>query len=239
MPFDFINLKTYSIDYDTLFESLKTVPFLENQDWKEQYLSYWKKVLIDLDANAIETFNTPEKISDYNRRIHEAKETEIFQQEFTFSTSKVKVYFHYRISIIFQILAATYSTGSAPEIELADFTNQNTPIKWSKVPVNKNRKFNNEPVFLVPFLNGQYKELLIDGNHRVSQAIELGKKKIKAFPFHESSVIDFELFCHRFDLFLYVFQNEINHFANHKAYNKMTDEELLEKSYLLGNGFQF
>lgn len=239
MPFDFTEFKTYTIDYNLLFDGLKTAPFLDNQELKEMYLLQWKNTLERYDKGIVDVLDTPRKILDYQNTIAKENETQIFQQEFTFEPSKVKVFFHYRISVISKILLETNQSNQSVKTDLKEFTDSDSQIKWTVRNIDKSKKFNTTPIFLSPFLNGQYNYVVIDGNHRLSHAKLLNKKSINCFPFDERTMIDYELFCSGFDKLLYIFNNELNHFANNKMYKNATDDELLKKSYLSGNGFQF
>lgn len=239
MPFDFIKLQPYRINYKQLFDGLKNAPLLDNQKLKEEYLNYWLTVLKEHDKTAVKAFDTPEKIKNYQKQLLAFNEKEIFQQVFTFEPTNVNVYFHFRISIISHILSNNNQEVSPVQMELNEFSNKESHIKWSRVPIDEKQEFNSEPIFLVPFLNGKFNYLLIDGNHRVSHALDLGKEHIQGLPFSERSIIDFQLLCNSFDSLLYIFYNEMNHFANNKNRYHSTDQELLNKSYLAGNGFQF
>ncbi|NSP27599.1 hypothetical protein HRE78_13180, partial [Enterococcus faecalis] len=228
-----------TIDYNLLFKGLKNAPLLDNQELKEMYLLQWKNTLKRYDTELIKLLDTPKKILAYQNRITKENETQIFQQEFTFEPSKVTVFFHYRISVISKILLESKQLNNSIKIDLKEFTDINSQIKWTARKINKLKKFNISPIFLAPFLNGQYNYIVIDGNHRLSHANHLNKKSINCFPFDERTMIDYELFCSGFDKLLYIFNNELNHFANNKMYKNATDDELLKKSYLSGNGFQF
>ncbi|MBO0428339.1 hypothetical protein JZO82_04105 [Vagococcus fluvialis] len=239
MPFDFTNLKPYVIDYDLLFDSLEKLPLLDDQKLQQEYLLNWKNNLQRFDKVIVEQLNTPQKIANYQSAINKEEEFEIFQQEYTFFPSQVKIFFHYRVSVIFKSLEHFNQMNNSQKINLIDFTNKESKIKWTNRQINLLKKYNNTPIFLIPFFDKQYNYLVIDGNHRISHAVALNKKNINGFSFSEKSVIDNQWFCSGFDKILYIFYNEMNHFANNKKYNNTPDYELLMKSYLSNKGFQF
>lgn len=239
MPFDFDEYKMYTIDYDLLFDNIFKLPFLNNLQWKEIYLLQWKGILQECDLASIEHFNTPEKIQKYQQAVAAENEGLIFKKSFTFQPSQIEVFFNFRISIIFKILNDSNQNVNSTKISLNKFNSSHPEIHWDPRTIDKSAKFNNYPIFIVPFFDKDSNGLVIDGNHRVTHAIQLRKKYIDCFFFSEKNVVDLNLFCSAFDKMLYIFFNEINHFFINKTYKNSTDLELLNKSYLSGNGIQF
>ena len=73
--------------------------------------------------------------------------------------------------------------------------------------------------------------LVVDGNHRITDAIKKGKKTIKSYLLDTNYIVQGNLFCSDFDKMLYVFQNEVVAIATWIQRDGMSDEEALKNSY--------
>lgn len=239
MPIDFTTYNKYEIDYNKLFTSLLNLNVLTTSDLNFKYFNLWKNTLINHDKEIVSRFDSIEKIQDYKKQVTIHNESEFFSHDFTFEPSRVKVFIHYRVSALNKLLTDTKSFTHYIDIDISEFTKHDSDIAYSKVKVDSNRKFNDTPIIIVPFLNGHSNNLVIDGNHRVAHAIATNKKSIKAIPVSEKTLIEHRLFSSSFDLFLYIFFNELNHFSNNKGYYNLSDIELLNRSYIINGDFRF
>lgn len=239
MPFDFLKLQPYSINYEILFNELKSAPILSSQNLKEQYLDIWKEALIESDKIVEEAFNTPVKVRKLQNRVLNKNETEIFQDTFYFGASHVKVYFHYRVSAIVNCLMNINYNLQIEKLPLEEFSKPNSSIQWSEVPIDQSLGFNDSPIILAPFYNHPYRYVVIDGNHRLSHAKKLKKHSIDCIFLAEQTLIENNFFTTIFDKLIYIFYNELNHLANEKLIKQTPDDILLKKSFLNDNNFHF
>lgn len=234
MPFDFIGYKPYSINYNSFFNELNLNRIFNDKNVQGQYLSRWMDVLKNHDSNLVKQLSTKEAIIEYRIKIQ--NEPEIFQLPITFSNNNILL--HFRTSIA-NILSADYRTKSQL-VPLEEFTRADGIIHWT--PVNSNvddySKANN-PILIVPYLNGKINYLVVDGNHRLTYKTQHNINQIYALIISEKSIIENSLFSSSFDKFYYIFNNEINHIGNETASGKYSDMQLMQKSFLMGNGYSF
>ena len=87
---------------------------------------------------------------------------------------------------------------------------------------------------MVPFTIGKtYKQLVVDGNHRITTAIKEKKEIIKAYILEPQMLVDYSLFCSSFDLLYYVFQNEVVYIGSLFHVNTGISElDIINKSFL-------
>jgi len=236
MPFNFPELTTYSIDYSKLFQHFSNLPILNNSQLQKAFIENWLKELKIHDKALVDALNSPEKIKNYAEKSLAYNELEVFQQSLTMGD--VEIFIHFRVSALLQIINM-HGPVESTKITLTEFTNEKTQYVWNPVETDPTYPTNNEPVLIVPLLNGQYNFLVIDGNHRVSSAVKAEFKYIETLTLAESSVIDLEIFSSSFDKLFYTFFNEMGHLANKRNYENLTDNELLRFSYLNNGEYKF
>ena len=81
--------------------------------------------------------------------------------------------------------------------------------------------------------------LVIDGNHRITYALENNISNIKTMTISEQSVIEQQLFSSTFEKLFYIFRNELCRFENETMEGNNNDRSLIEKSYLCNKRVQF
>ncbi|MDH7605248.1 MAG: hypothetical protein QHH13_10130 [Melioribacter sp.] len=234
MPFDFINFRHYSINYLDLFNEINSQKILSDENLQSQYLKMWMKELNDCDDILKNQLKTPESISKL--RLLLQLEPEIFQLPIDFQYNKILL--HFRVTIANEIISD--AKHKSQFIPLSEFVQKNSLFKWTPVNTNVDSYSNsNEPIVIVPFLNGQYSYLVIDGNHRLTYKTKNNIDSIYALIISEQSVIEHSLFSSGFDKLFYIMYNELNHMANATHYKKANAFQLVQKSYLKDGKFKF
>lgn len=234
MPFDFMEYKTYSINYKNLFNEVNVNKIFKDKNIQVQYLNRWMDVLKEHDNILVNQLNTPEAILDYTIKVQD--EPEIFQLPIMWS--KNTIFLHFRISIANMITADYLSKSILTPLD--DFTKEDSDIYWSAVDSNVEGYSNaNKPILVVPYFNGKYQYLVIDGNHRLTYRMRHNVRDVSVLIISEQSVIDQQLFSSSFDSMYYIFINEINHMGNETAKGECSDMELVQKSFLMGRGYRF
>jgi hypothetical protein len=234
MPFDFYSYKPYSINYSTLFEQINSKRIFDNQLIQSQYANEWLNLLIRHDDIVVKQFSTQKQIADYQKLIR--AEPEIFQHPMHFSNTNI--FIHFRASIANEIVIQEKPKSSS--VCISEFIKHDTIYKWTPVGTNVDSySSNNTPIIIVPFYNGQYSFLVIDGNHRLTYKTKNNKPNIDVLIFSEQSVINYSIFSSSFDKFYYIMHNEICHIIDEKLKYNTNDYSLIRKSYLNDGTFKF
>lgn len=236
MPFNFPKLTKYSIDYSKLLQHFSTLPILSNSKLQKTFIENWLKELKTHDKVLVDSLNSPEKIKNHAGKSLAYNELEVFQQSLTMGD--VEVFIHFRVSALLQIINM-HGPVEGIKIPSTEFTNEKTKFLWDPVETDPTYPINNEPILIVPFLNGQYNFLVIDRNHRVSSGVKAKFNYIETLTLAEHSVIDLEIFSSGFDKLLYIFFNEMSHLANKRHRENLSDNELLKLSYLNNGIYKF
>lgn len=234
MPFDFINHQNYSIDYSKLFNEFNSQEILNDMNIQVQYLKLWINALIEHDNILTNQLKTKEDIAKMILRLQ--SEPEIFQLPVNYKNNQILL--HFRVSITNEIISRDKREGEF--ISLDDFLRKDSSIHWTPVKTNVDSYADaKEPIVIVPFLNGQYSYLVIDGNHRLTYKTKNKINNVHALMLAEQSVIECSLFSSSFDKLYYIMHNEIMHMANETHYNNADAYNLVQKSFLRDGVFKF
>ncbi len=228
MPINMITGQKYSIDYQKMRNELMELNIFNDKTIQQKYVDTWVNELMNADSISVSSYFDPN-----NRELllkEKLEAPEIFQALVKMKTNDM--YIHFRVSRIIQMLKINnVSEADAQDIEIGEFTSHRT-ISWTETEKNVE---NDKPIIIVPFMIGKtYKELVIDGNHRITTAIREGKKYIKAFILSSQAVVENKLLSSSFDLLLYVFQNELVWMGSFYNKNNIYDEQaLITNSFLI------
>lgn len=234
MPFDFKNFKSYTINYDKLFNEVNKNNIFNDKNIQIQYLNRWIDVLKEHDKIIVNQLNTANDILKYT--ILTRDEPEIFQLPIHWSNNTILL--HFRISIANSVIENYLSQSELFPLE--EFTSEDSSIYWTPVDGNVERYSKaNKPILIIPYLNGRYGHLVIDGNHRLTYKKNNNCNNIPALIISEKSVIEHSLFSSSFDSMYYIFNNELNHFGSETASGNFNAMHLIQKSFLMGNGYLF
>ncbi|HAT4296236.1 TPA: hypothetical protein I9071_002639 [Clostridium perfringens] len=229
MPFDFINYKQYKIDYESLFNEFNSYKILNDKYLQEYYIKTWLNYLIRADNTILN--ETKNKIDILRISSLLIDEPEIFQQPLYYKDNNILI--HFRISVLNSLISEEIKQKFSIVIKRDEFTNKKSDIYWTKVNLDeKNYKFVDEPVILVPFLMGNKDSLIIDGTHRITYSIK-NNKDINILPLSQTHLVENNLFSSGFDKLFYIMNNELNYMLKETMINNIDARELIKKSYLV------
>lgn len=225
MPIDFMNRKLYEIDYDAISNELNEAQIFKEQAIQKIYCSKWIKKLAECDIKSCRDATESQKREVLSRELQEAPE--LFQ--FPIILGNTTMYVHFWVSRINKLLELYPITEDDVEkIEIDEFTNQDRTIHWTAT--SDKVKIKSEAIVLAPIKMKDYTTIVIDGNHRITDAIERNAKYVRAITIDENFLIEGHLFPTEFDELLYIFHNEVAVLSLYIEAG-VSDEEVLKKSY--------
>lgn len=227
MPVNFMNGKVYTIDYETLRTELMDIStFLKNKQLQEMYISQWIEVLKKADENTCNSFTAPGNQKLIIKENLEAPER--FQTIVKYKSNDLLI--HFRVSRMCQILKSSDSSNKMVEsIDVREFT-EREEMNWT--PTKDKVHIKSEPIIIAPFtIDRTYKFLVVDGNHRITDAIKKGKATVDSYVLDANWIVQGNLLCSQFDKMLYIFQNEIVAIATWIKRDGMSEEEAIKEIY--------
>ena len=194
------------------------------------YVDKWVAELMEADKNSVASYTDPNNQSMIMMEKMEAPET--FQTIVNMQENELLI--HFRVSRIIQMLQMSGITeADAIEISIDEFIDKKV-INWTSTDSIVDRE---DPIIIFPFTIGKtYKELVVDGNHRVTTAIQKKKKMIKAIIVDPDAAVLNHMLSSSFDELLYVFQNEVVWMGSH--YNENIEDEkmlIMQSFFMCGN----
>ncbi|AXQ77760.1 hypothetical protein DDV21_001060 [Streptococcus chenjunshii] len=233
MPIDFSTMSPYSIDYNNLMKQLELFPIFTNFNLQKQYLNQWKITLKKADSNSTKILKQPNKLKAL---LNTLSTEESFQQQTIFGDNNIAINFN--ITPLIEI--AKKNKQYASDIPLTYFEKSRKFVTWTPVPKTDSRTPKDLPILLVHFYNAQaFGFLLVDGNHRLSQATKNHQKTIKTLILRPNIMLNDNFFRSKFDKLFFIFQNELYYLYHCKKNHQMKDKELLSRSYLTNSKFNF
>ncbi|MCU7197988.1 hypothetical protein [Turicibacter sanguinis] len=227
MPFDITSKKEYYIDYGELFTILNKERILDDKEIQEQYLIYWMKWLKENDDIVVKEMS---QNIEYIEKALE-NEPEIFTQEIFFGSQKILLQF--RISYILKKVLSQVTKETILNLDIEEFTIENSSIKWTKTnDIIKDSKKDNIPIILVPYHNGNYLYLLIDGNHRLTKLLRENRTKVDTVILNAQSLVDIRGFFSGFDMYFYAMYNELSYMERETREKKRVAIDLINDSFL-------
>jgi len=237
MAFNFNELKTYFIDYSILENFYSSLPILSNTHLQTQYIKSWLTKLEQSEKMLNNAMDSPEKIRNHSNKVQKLNEIWAFQQ--LHNVSKQEIIIHFRISLLNKIIDEYKIFEQSTKISINKLTVNNSRYLWTPQKISDDYPVNPRPILIVPYFQGQYNGLVIDGNHRLTTAVANSNESIDALFFTEGSIIEQKIFSSHFDMLFYIFNNELNHIYIKRMHENLTDTELLNLSYLNGEKFKF
>ena len=234
MPVDFMSDKIYNVDYMAWKEKLLQMKVFNSQDIQKIYLDKWMEKLKSLDDSVCRDYYNP-KIKMFMLK-EKTEAPENFQIPIEYKSNSV--FIHFRVSRLIQsIEQSNISSDSAIDVRIEEFTNVNRRINWTATADKV--KIKTQPIIIVPLTVGEfYQWLVVDGNHRITYAIENKKKSVKAFLLDSNSLVEANMFNSGFDKFLYIFQNEMIALASYIHRDGYSDEEAFKLGFLCSGKVQ-
>ena len=234
MPVDFMLDKIYNVDYMTWEEELLQMEVFNSRDIQKIYLDKWMEILKAQDDSVCKEYNNPKMKILLLKEKTEAPES--FQIPIEYKSNSM--FIHFRVSRLIQsIEQANISSDSASDIGIEEFTKVNRRINWTATTDKVKIKI--QPIIIVPLTVGAfYQWLVVDGNHRITYAIENKKKSVKAFSLDPNALVEANMFSSGFDKFLYIFQNEMIALASYIHREGYSDEEAFKLGFLCSGKVQ-
>lgn len=226
MPINLMENKIYEIDYEGWIEEFKKIELFNDKKLQEDYIRKWLAILGRCDVESIRNF-----MDKNNRRllVKELSEApEVFQVPVIYANNTM--YVHFKVSRINQLLEVHgIPENEIEKINLSEFLSLDRTIHWAQTRDKVDLK--STPILLVPMSIANYTCVVIDGNHRITDAIEKKAPFVRAVTLDSNYLVESNLFSTEFDKLLYVFQNEIVALALY-AKDGVPIKEVFKKSYL-------
>lgn len=230
MPINMMTGKPYGINYPNMRKELMEMKIFHNKELQQMYIDKWVAELMEADKNSVTSYTDPNNQSMIMMEKMEAPET--FQT--IVNMQENELFIHFRVSRIIQMLQMSGITeADAIEISIDEFIDKKV-INWTSTDSIVDRE---DPIIIFPFTIGKtYKELVVDGNHRVTTAIQKKKKTVKAIIVDPNAAVLNHMLSSSFDELLYVFQNEVVWMGSH--YNENIEDEkmlIMQSFFMCGN----
>lgn len=228
MPYKLPFFEKYTLDYNQLFQEIRenshNTLFSQNKTtdlYIRTFLNLMQQADIKMGQAFLDTAIEKELRSYYF-------ENQVFQQPIHFS--KQDIFLHFRVSEILTLLNEE-ETDISVNIPTTHFLGEYAKYHWSTPDNQFCSTSNSVPVIAVPYLWGYQDWLVIDGNHRIQKALKTATT-IPVAHVDANALIDLELFASDFEKFFYIFHCDSCILANLKRDYSLSDEELLERSYI-------
>jgi len=230
MPINIITGQTYEIDYQKLRIELMEMDIFRDKSLQQMYVDKWVAELMLADTDSVKSYLEPNNQELIKKEKQEAPET--FQTLVKWKDSDI--YVHFRVSRIKQMLEkAGVTEADAQEIALEEFA-AHKRIRWTET---EDVAEGETPILMVPFTIGETeKNLVIDGNDRITTALKNKKKSIKAITINPEGLIKNHLLSSSFDLLYYIFQNEVVWMASFYHEKDIPDEQMLITQSFFASG---
>ena len=230
MPINMMTGKPYGISYPNMRKELMEMKIFHDKELQKMYIDKWVAELMEADKNSVTSYTNPNNQSMIMMEKMEAPET--FQTIVNMQENELLI--HFRVSRIIQMLQMSGITeADAIEISIDEFIDKKV-INWTSTDSIVDRE---DPIIIFPFTIGKtYKELVVDGNHRVTTAIQKKKKTVKAIIVDPNDAVLNHMLSSSFDELLYVFQNEVVWMGSH--YNENIEDEkmlIMQSFFMCGN----
>lgn len=230
MPINMMTGKPYGINYPNMRKELMEMKIFHDKELQQMYIDKWVAELMEADKNSVTSYTDPNDQSMIMMEKMEAPET--FQTIVNMQENELLI--HFRVSRIIQMLQMSRITeADAIEISIDEFIDKKV-INWTSTDSIVDRE---DPIIIFPFTIGKtYKELVVDGNHRVTTAIQKKKKTVKAIIVDPNAAVLNHMLSSSFDELLYVFQNEVVWMGSH--YNENIEDEkmlIMQSFFMCGN----
>lgn len=234
MPINMMTEKIYRINYCDWAKELYAKPIFINKNIQKIYVDKWIQILKEQDELSCKDFFDPQIRGMMLKEKVEAPE--IFQLPVYYNSNSL--YIHFRVSRIIQMIEnSKISTDDLSEIDINEFTDKRRNINWTQTKDGVDIK--TQPILMAPLTIGKYYQwIVIDGNHRITDAIAKGRKKIKSIDLDPNWLVQNNLFCNGFDKYLYVFQNEMVVLGTYIHKERCSDEKAFALSYIFSKSVQ-
>lgn len=212
MPYNFREMRPYSIDYEDLEKALLAIvmprsPIAgEDKEAIRDFIQGWIRHLQWCDWVVTNQMEASGAIDMYLRG--QSSEPEIFQTTVYIGNNAISLAF--RISPIRQALFG--QRARAEDVPIRQLIEEEKAL-WTEEPSPSTHPIT-DPLIVAPFPVGGKKLLVIDGNHRLSMAIKQKAESIPVYFVSAKTLIDQPLFSSWFDQSFYAMLTEVNKISN-------------------------
>lgn len=228
MPVNNMTNEVYEVNYEALYKEFMELKIYRDKRIHTSYVDKWIEILRKADAISCKDFLNPKNQKLMQKEDFEAPEK--FQTTLNYKSNQL--FINFRVSRICQALELLDSDEKrVQDIDIKDFIDKKL-INWTSV--RGITRVKSKPIIIVPFtIDKTYKMLVIDGNHRIENAIKTGQKTIKSYLLDANWLVQSNLFCTQFDKMLYIFQNEVVAMGAYILRDGLSDEDAFKRSYFL------
>ncbi|MBF0779369.1 hypothetical protein [Streptococcus cuniculi] len=219
MPLQFEESGTsiYSIDYKHLIRKLSEIDIFQDKGIQKYYLEQWMAVLKHAEKNDLKDCYPYYSLHGINN------------QYFTYQLflGGQECFLHFNISRI--INSPKLTNIPSENISIEEFSNPHSDILWKKPMDGKKSLSFGKPILIIPLSIGTYNHIVIDGNHRIQEALDQSDDTISFKYINTLTLLEFDTFFTSFDQLFYTFLCELTLMALEE---NSDDISLLKKSYL-------
>lgn len=227
-----MNMTWYSIDYSELSIFLNSLDLFNNKNLQNKYLNYCLSEIKKQDGMLLDEFKGARNFSNYEKE-KEGRNC-FFQQPI--SLNNVNLFLHLRIGKMKTIVDNEIKNNAnvpLEKIRMSDFIGKSKKFIWKEVPINIKHEVDYSPIYFISFSMGNIPFLIIDGNHRISHHLKLGKPFIKAIGIRQEFIIEQNLTVSSFDEAIFKLYLDIQRIGFLKMTSSRKDSELLKESLFL------
>ncbi|EPT37493.1 MULTISPECIES: hypothetical protein [Streptococcus] len=221
MPLQFKESGTsvYAINYKHLIGKLfeLEIDIFQDKDIQKYYFKQWQTVLERAEKNDLENYFPYYSSHGTN------------DQYFTyqFFLGEQEYFLHFNISHLIELLELTEIPSE--NIPTKEFSDPQSDIFWKKPTDGKRSLSYGKPIIMIPLYIGTYNHIVIDGNHRIQDALAKSEESIPLQYIDTLTLLESNTFFTSFDQLFYAFLCELKLMTLEKDDD---DSSLLKKSYL-------
>ncbi|WP_449457630.1 hypothetical protein [Streptococcus suis] len=217
MPLQFKESGTgvYTINYGSLIKELLKMEIFHDRNIQQLYLDQWQAVLKQAEQEDLD--NLLPYYSSYG----------INDQYFTYQFFLGDQEYHLHFNISKLLHSPELATIPSDEISIKDFIKSD--ILWKEPADGKKSLSFGKPIIIIPLSIGTYNHIVIDGNHRIQEAIAKSNVSITFQHVDTLTLLNSNIFFTSFDQLFYAFLCELKLMALEEHSD---DVSLLKQSYL-------
>jgi len=219
MPLQFreSGVTVYTINYKQLMNNLCQIKLFKDHAIQKIYFEQWEIVLKQAEK---------EDLKDYYPyyRLHGLNDQYFAYQ---FFLGEQECFLHFNVS---KLMSSPILTSiSSENIPVKKFSDPYSDIFWKKPADGKHSQTPEKPIIIIPLYIGTYHHMVIDGNHRIQEALEKSADTILCQYIDILPLLASETFLTRFDHLFYGFLCELTLMTLEENSDDMS---LLKESYL-------
>ncbi|MCH5298109.1 MAG: hypothetical protein J1E85_10645 [Ruminococcus sp.] len=244
MPFNFDTMKKYELDYNILLQNLNDVVIhiFNDKQLQQYYCHRWIEELKYADNYLCNQIKNPNELKSLVNAIN--REPHFYKQKIIFNSlnNSTDVYIFFRISHLINILRKSEESKRDKNVQylsLKYLNSKECKISWTYEDYDKNYVPSEEPIIICEFMDKYTSALVIDGNHRITYALNNNIENIKAYFVSPTTIIYNHILASKFEELIYILKNEISLLYNVKKTQNYDDKKLASLSFLSNGKYNF